>query len=163
MTANKTLSRETVKKVIQRKLNEVSNRFYNINQGGCGAFALILGNLFEQLGFEYEYIVVVRSVSGVHAFKGLRANNAKLRMKDILNTGWKHIMVKWGGYYIDSEGFYDRINDWEHDAGCITKNELLEFLAPHNYDNWNSSFDRSQVPYIENELNKVVNKLQTTI
>jgi hypothetical protein len=132
-------------------LCDIKLRHPLINAGGCGVFALSLGNRLNELGYKVEYRVML---SEYHKNDLERANIAisNNSIRDITQTNWRHIMIKVGKHYIDVSGIYDEVKFIVTDK--ISEEFLREWLSIKFI--WNSMFDRKQMKGINMRLNNLL-------
>ena len=160
---------------IKRRLRRLSQALHthtrgDINYGGCGVMAGIVGEILEQLGIPVE---VVTPADGVEGW-GVPPKEARERLQaeywgdDWTVCDWdanglyrSHLAVRfWLGGKLHtwdingllcSDRFYGRSKDGEpsHVADYpfgegMTVQECIEISSTH--DGWNSTFNRRQIP-----------------
>ena len=132
-------------------LCDIKLRYPLVNNGGCGVFALSLGNRLNELGYKVEYRIMI---SEYHKNDLERANIAisNNSIRDICQTNWRHIMIKVGKHYIDVSGIYDEVKFAVTDK--ISEEFLREWLSIRFM--WNSMFDRKQMRGVNMRLNNLL-------
>lgn len=115
------------------KLDEISSNVHNINQGGCGFFALYLSDYFDREKIPYEIIYV-------------RDNENEENQYYIPN----HIILKLkkSKIFVDSRGFFNKSYIYLYGTylSIHSKEELKEILKVKG---WNSDFDRNDTTKIK--------------
>jgi len=144
-------------------MEDIHKRFYDINYGGCGAMAAIIGNVLQD---RYEIRVAISPSSmssnnlGALTFDDIReqvrdnCDNEGINNWHAYGVGFGHLWVefkyrnKW--YAIDSgncvphkkfEGYRKKYNEY------MTLEDVN--ILGDNADGWNREFDRSQLPKIK--------------
>jgi len=133
-------------------LCDIKLRHPLINAGGCGVFALSLGNRLSELGYSIEYRVMINK-RNEYDFKLANRAISNNSIRDINETNWEHIMVKVGKHYIDVGGIYDEVTKYRI-SDNISEEFLREWLSIRRM--WNSMFDRKQMKGINMRLNNLL-------
>lgn len=113
----------------------------SINCGGCGAYAVIVADRLEQLGYAPEI--------AVFGYRGDDAHHA------CAEGNCRHVMVrlttragrKW---LVDATGCYPaatRVADWGRINGTVEPDEMRDSVRKP--DNWNPMFNRRLLPKIK--------------
>lgn len=98
---------------LKAKLPKIGKKFPNINYGGCGKFAIMLGEELIERKHKFEYVMLITTSFNkdidVDKKKNCFQNNSDKPLK-ILNTKYSiycaHIMVRIGGVVVDSDGVF---------------------------------------------------------
>lgn len=146
---------------------EVEEKVRNVNCGGCGVYAVELAKRLHKLGitdckiraYGDRYEVDISEVENTN----FRTNKPTHSSEWNRNGVWfHHVKVEWNGALWDSEGkvSLDRANTWNWSKlqkGSISDKamRILTKLA----SNWNSWFERDQIPKIRRIMNKHFRKL----
>jgi hypothetical protein len=141
----------------------------NINRGGCGVFAFMVGEKLQGLGLEVDIITPCGMYEGVPA-KDIRAKVGSLNnASEWGNNGlslW-HLAVRFKTksgivYTYDSDGFKRSSDDFgKNDRFCtdpefgsgLTVEETKEISM--NPEGWNTSFPRRTIPEIQAEIDRL--------
>lgn len=114
-------------------LRAINEKIPNINQGGCGVFAIYLWDELIQLGLTTQVIVFTDRAPVYSIY---------------------HVILKHGDLYIDSEGIhYDR----EEKSYAIETVMPLDVLQVEAFDDglWADRFDRDYIPEMKKELHRL--------
>jgi len=133
----------------EKVINEVNKKVKHVNRGGCGIFALELGNVLKQNKIKFKYIMLFRHIEKTEKdyFKTLMENNM---VRDFNSeASWTHIVVKVGRKFIDGE---EITNKPKREGLEMNEEFLLTLINQKNY--WNSTFDRKQKQTIKKILEK---------
>jgi phosphomannomutase len=133
----------------EKVINEVNKKVKHVNRGGCGIFALELGNVLKQNKIKFKYIMLFRHIEKTEKdyFKTLMENNM---VRDFNSeASWTHIVVKVGRKFIDGE---EITNKPKREGLEMNEEFLLTLINQKNY--WNSMFDRKQKQTIKKILEK---------
>jgi hypothetical protein len=133
-------------------LCDIKLRHPLINSGGCGVFALSLGDRLNELGYNVEYRVMIskRNSYELELANVAISNNS---INGIYQTNWEHIMIKVGKHYIDVSGIYDEVTKFMV-TDKISEEFLREWLSIKQM--WNRLFDRKQMKGINMRLNNLL-------
>lgn len=146
-------------KHLTEQLQKIDNSFRFINGGGCGEFALALGEKFRQNNIKFKYVMLDNRrggvLSNVRNFNKLERKNS---LNCINNEGYSvhHIMIYVRGQYIDSTGVYSSLDESEWGYCTITailKEEILESWCRNG--GWNNLFRRGDIPEIKEMINNL--------
>ena len=150
---------KTLKKELREKLKgtlmDIKLRYPLLNGGGCGVFALSLGKVLKELGYEYEYLLIIKNKHTlVEANHSINRND----VNSLNNTDWTHLIIKLGKYYIDVDGVRTEVKKtYEVNLTDSLSEELLkEMLSEENRYMWNSTFDRKQMRTINVKLKELL-------
>lgn len=133
----------------------MSNKVKDINYGGCGIFAEKFYNILIKLGQKPKIVILTDEPCGYH--NQVKDNN-------YYSVICNHVVVKIGKCYYDSNGKFNPKKEYTH---CqLIQGVPLDVLRKFNgltettsiYHIWNRRFDRSQIPVIEQTLEKVYEK-----
>jgi hypothetical protein len=151
---------KNLKIVLETTLNLVTKKVPSLNNGGCGVFALLLGEKLEAMGFLVEYCYVLRYKKDNKYIDNAVYNNDVF---DINYASWCHVVLKVNNrYFIDSGGIFLRKRDIVATAtaspyGGIstpTPKEMVETHVSIECE-WNNEFNRKkEKPKIEKLLNE---------
>lgn len=117
--------------MIDKVIEEIKKlKIENINNGGCGFFALTLSNRLDELGIKYKVILI-----GKLPFTAF--------ISKILNrkTSYYHVMLKVNNKFIDSSGEYDFLTPkiLSYLFKTICSKEYLNYIV--NNAEWNNKYD----------------------
>ena len=155
-----------LKHEIATTLRIVDKTVPRLNYGGCGVFAILLGEHLVNFGLNIKYHYILRYKSDIK-----RANEA-VNNRDwwgLECTSWTHIIISINDrYYVDSTGIYKKKLDLisQHittnpDRAKITIGVPKELIEVHidNEDLWNSVFNRKrEIPKIKRILTTKLEK-----
>jgi hypothetical protein len=145
-------------KKIETALLRVNAEHPQINDGGCGAFARVLGRYLSEMGYQVQYKAVYR----MH--HSIQQGNEAVSNREYFSwfyTSWTHIVVIVNGKIIDSSGIYKKL--YEHNnpnyASCYLGDpfppEALDKILSAEYKHeWNHMFNRSTMGAIAKKLRK---------
>ncbi len=133
----------------EKVINEVNKKVKHVNRGGCGIFALELGNVLKQNKIKFKYVMLFRHIEKTEKdyFKALIENNMISDFNS--EASWTHIVVKVGKKYYDAEDIMDKPN---RQGIPINEEFLNNFVKQKKY--WNPMFDRKYKPTIKKILEK---------
>lgn len=144
---------------IAEEFQKINNSSYRINSGGCGIFAEFAYRSLVKVGLKPKLAVLTRPDE-------MKKETVEENLKN--NAGafdipFSHIVLVVGKHYIDSTGAYKdhtKINSNYADHLCVVGMdvELLKDWNKNPY-NWNSVFNRNQVPSIKKQIKAVEKKL----
>jgi len=137
---------------------DINSNVEAVNRGGCGFFAKHLYDVLKLKGYNPELVILVREWS-VETANDYINNNS---IKDLFNTSWNHVMVKVivknKPVYIDSYGFFNKIEKhptFSELEAVDLPYDILKVMIGYNYKKrWNPSFDRQSSKKIKNTLVK---------
>lgn len=151
-------------KKLSKQLENIGNNFSWINAGGCGEFALMLGNKLRQNNVKFKYVLITENglplLSSQREFNNLGDNINNKYTRDDSGFTICHIMVYCNGRFLDSEGVHKDLNKtrwfgkYGYNLGAILSQDILQTWCKQ--DTWNSMFDRDQLPRIEQQINGLV-------
>jgi len=152
----KTITSDFLKR-LSTLLHCINSIFKNINSGGCGHFALMLGEKLINHGYNPEIICLQKFIND-DDIKQIKENfnlaPDELMELNQMGAYLNHIMIKCDGFYIDSTGIYKDISniypDFE-ELGVVSFDKLKSWC---NCDDWNNTFDKKQLPKMERLINK---------
>lgn len=88
------------KHIINRKLhcliNKIQNKYPNLNRGGCGAFAVLLGDILDKYRIEYDFIVDTPSFYKKDEYKQIFPNKITKYYLSNYYLTCKHIYIQIG-------------------------------------------------------------------
>lgn len=130
-------------------IKDVTKKVKHVNRGGCGVFALELGNVLKQNKIKFKYVMLFRHIASEDKdyFKTLMENNMVSDFNS--EASWTHIVVKVGKKYIDGEEMLDKP---KHKGIPMNEDFLNNLIKQKSY--WNPMFDRKQKPTIKKILEK---------
>ena len=141
---------------------KINNKYPYINYGGCGAMAVILYDKLKQLGFKPKICVFVYSKKDFAESLEMYFEHGLEYYIDERTEGFPHIIVKAGGYYIDSTGVYNSYKEMRV-YGCYSLFEGadVDFIreCSEEYSIWNNAFDRNHIPDIQKRIDKIYQKI----
>lgn len=139
-----------------------------INWGGCGVFAVALIERMLNAGIPKDEISLV-----VYGYNGNRINlndveteldEHKINKYDLhtwndAGVNFGHVMVGWNDHVFDCEMSPDSIENnqtWEYGYSMYSGSIGLEVMRElaYNGTDWNTVFDRTQIPKIENIIDR---------
>lgn len=137
---------------------EIDSKYRNINSGGCGKFALILGKRLAKEGVPFKYVLLTNHMdTPKERFNLFKEDVREGNMQHTSKIRWTiaHIMVYSNGYLIDCTGIYKTIPErWEHWAiGGFLPDKILQSWCRQK--GWNRTFDVSQLPSIRKRVYKL--------
>lgn len=144
-------------------LEEVENKFPDINYGGCGVFALILYSELKSLGANPKLLVSIGTIVSMSKSIVRKANQCKNleQLDNLLDIG--HIFVQVGRRYIDSTGVHYTKYDISFTSRCIPLTvEALNTMA-HNSKGWNEEFNRRRTPAIRRTVHKIFEQIRQEV
>jgi hypothetical protein len=121
----------------------------DINSGGCGVFAQLLYNKFQELGVKVEIIALFSNLS-VPCYKAFKNYVSTGEFNDKVMV--EHIVIRFGELYLDSQGIFNPKLQLMQDITPISI-EQLNFLVENA--KWNTIFDRDCIPFIKEKINEV--------
>lgn len=143
------------KRKLERILKDVSSLDCHINGGGCGLFARQLSKVLISLGFDVKFVLVCNDKNGLENCEKHINNSNTNGLED---GGWRHIMIRVNGYYIDSSGVFSSFKNAQ--GTYLTEVNLPEkifneMLNPKFGITWNSVFDKNYMGIIGKKLNQL--------
>lgn len=143
-------------------LQEVNDKYYGINAGGCGAFAKILSDILEPKGFNIQYVLVSRSKDTISNINKNVSNINDDAIKEIIDETWEHVMLLIDDQLIDSTGIYksllERATYENYLVSTPIPKECFEILTSEKYASmWTKRFNRDLIPYIAKEMHQLLN------
>lgn len=161
----------SVLRLIKTIGKDIESRYERVNSGGCGVVALHLGRQLEGIGVDCEVVVMSReevSTDDVLQYKEENGSASFEGMADEFCFDYNHILIKFKSrgrtYLADSEGVYP---SFDRAVNYFTKNSSNNVRYPvygislddlekevKNKDNWNTSFNRKQIPGIRATIAK---------
>lgn len=162
------MSKKIMNRSFQKRLNNLvkilDDKFVSINSGGCGHFALTLGN---QLKLHTDDVQIVYLYSPKGDLEGVKDyfNECVEHscLKSFVTSGIpvSHLMVRCNDYLIDSSGVYESFNEFKSNGND------LEIIGDVDFDvveywvsssNWNKDFDIKKMPKLKNLIVKYFNR-----
>lgn len=147
-------------KNLETLLHCINSIFKNINAGGCGHFALMLGKKLEAEGHNVSVVCLQKfcqtdDIEEIKRVYELAPDDLEeLNSKGAYLT---HIMLKVDDYFIDSTGIYNdtlKYPDFQQ-AAQVNLNKLESWC---NSEGWNTMFDLEQLPKMQHLINKYFNQ-----
>ncbi len=147
-------------KNLETLLHCINSIFKNINAGGCGHFALMLGKKLKLEGHKVKVVCLQKfcendDIEEIKKIYELAPNDLKeLNSKGAYLT---HIMLKVNNYYIDSTGIYNNSNIYSNfeEAAQVDLNKLENWC---NSEGWVKTFDIAQLPKMKYLIDKYFNQ-----
>ncbi len=152
------------------KLNEhlpsIKKEFPNINRGGCGFAALIIGSELEKRGIKVKYVLISNKRVDMETTREAIRKFNEMEYKDkntafrVYNNGFAicHIMVYYKGLLIDADG----VCTWENSKWNDRYNLISAILDPTMIrkwvsvsKGWNTQFDRGDLPDIRKSFKHI--------
>lgn len=129
-----------------------------INEGGCGVFAIEIAKRLKQLNIPYKIFAIYYNDKD----KDYESNLKKLietgKIPDSGHTGANHIIIEVAEeLFIDAMGVINAQAQIATDKVELSDN-ILEVLV-NNIGSWNPTFDRDCIPVIEEKLDEVFSHL----
>jgi len=144
-------------------MEDIHMRFYDINYGGCGAMAAIIGNILQD---RYEIRVAIRpSVYDSSNLDALTFDDIREQVRNNCDnesiSNWNDYGVSFGHMWVE---FKHRNRWYAIDSGnCVPHKKFEDYREKYNeymtledvkilgdnFDGWNTHFDRSQLPKIK--------------
>ena len=145
-------------------LEKIRKKHEDINWGGCGVFAALLGEALHNAGYDVAITMTGYGGPPRKTIKGIRKyiNDCIENGEDITVNYWNHfgvpnhhVLVKVTlsdrVIYIDCDG----LQTIDHPVCVdISRDDLLTFVW--NPIGWNSDFDRKQIPTLKKKVNKLI-------
>lgn len=156
------VSNRVLFRTLRKIQNEVNDKICNLNNGGCGVFAYLVGEELKNLGVEVEVITPVGKRHGQDKFPAEQVRHF-VRNKNDTND-WdtnglsrKHLAVRFKTnkgkvYTYDSDAFrrgaskfgiWGDQSDMTFGTGLTVEECRLMSESP---DGWNPTFNRRQIP-----------------
>jgi len=139
-------------KYLNTELPKINSTINNINAGGCGVFASILGERLEKLGFKPKYVLLTsKSYNKVNYGRKYIKDNKDVKIWELDEyITASHVVVSLSGYYIDSSGCHKiGKEDWYCDKKRLKKgidinlDTLKRFCDDESY--WNTEFAKYKI------------------
>lgn len=149
-------------------LKEIRKSHNDINYGGCGVFAALLGEALHNAGYE----VSIRMVGYVepptlplrlireHVQFAAEADSSKVSVRHWNRYGVdnSHVFVKVRindrDWLLDSDGLHKYDHEERPSQVDIELDDLLSFVW--NPAGWNSEFNRKQIPALKKKVNQLI-------
>ena len=153
-------------------LKTVKNEYPNINRGGCGFSALLIGHELRKRGFKIKYVLISDTLEfettkeALKVYNSLKESQINTPMKaDSLGFNIAHIMVYYKGLVIDVDG----ICSWENSKwctpytiiSCIPSERIVRKWVSHVVG-WNTTFDRRHLPKIKRKIRGIFKQVYET-
>lgn len=149
---------------------DITRKIKNPNYGGCGVIAGLVGMQLQRMGV----VVDIVTPDGKYVWDGVPASEIRHLVRDEtdpedwdsngLNRGHMAVRFLYNGvvHTWDSDGIHpEGAQGWFGKEGDRTDSKLGEGLTPtetlrmvSNPEGWNSTFNRKQIPKIENLVMK---------
>lgn len=152
---------EHVLEFLNEKLPErINNNFLDINSGGCGIFALMLAKELNAIGIEAELAWIGYGDESEEVTENITelVENTdclyNLVFKHKLYC--KHMVVYINGFYIDSTGVYQDLDDTDWGGvllGVFKMNQVAHIC--NDRKGWNTWFNSRNIPRIERRLREM--------
>lgn len=150
---------------LEAAMLQVQKEFHDINSGGCGCMAVILG---ETLGQYFECRLAVMHHNSENSFYRIKddifgGEIDGLSMDDFRDHGYgnSHVWVEfrvngnWWSMDCDCVSTGGRLSHWEEPCDERVAVEDFRELA-FNPEGWNAGFDRDQLPRMEVRVQQLV-------
>lgn len=164
-------------RALNRACFTIANEYPTINCGGCAVFAVELNRRLMVNGITDGRLRVYDfSLRTNPLYEKITDAEAELRsyeanLGDVLNWNdagvyFDHVVLEWNGTAWDAEGpvKFPDADEWMGSPihGGELAHHVVDSLASRPA-NWNSSFDREDIPYIQQTLDNIFtrNKLRT--
>lgn len=143
---------------------DIESRYKDVNCGGCGVVALLLGRRLQSLGVDCEVVIMSReevSTDDVLQYKEENGSASFQEMKNDFCFDYNHILIKFKhrgrAYFADSEGVYPSFEqavrtftrdceEVRYPVYGISLDDLEKEVK--DKDSWNTRFNRKQIPGI---------------
>lgn len=141
---------------------KINKSFPNINYGGCGSMALILYDKLKLFGFKPKICVFVHNKECFAESMEMYFEHGLEYYINNRTEGFPHIIVKAGGYYIDSTGVYNTYKEMPtYGLHVLFEGADVGFIreccnASHI---WNNCFDRRDLPSIQKRIDEIYKKV----
>lgn len=147
---------------------DIEAKFYDVNYGGCGAFANIVA---KQLNKHYSGVFEIKVANqymdigapinevidglGLKSLKQWNDNDIVCRhIVLIFDNGDKQVLDLYDSDGIDTIKRTVMNNPFEWYAGSLTLKQLDDIVSRKS--GWNNTFDRDQIPEMKNCVKKIV-------
>lgn len=149
-------------------LREIRKSHSDINYGGCGVFAALLGEALHNAGYEVSIRMAGYTEPPALPLRLIREHVqfiAEVSSGKVSVRHWNkygvdngHVFVKVRiddhDWLLDSDGLHEYDPDERPSQVDITLDDLLSFVW--NPAGWNSEFDRKQIPTLKKKVNKLI-------
>lgn len=153
-------------------LRTVKDEYPNINRGGCGFSALLIGNELQKRGFKIKYILISDTIEiettkeGFKLYNSLKESQLNTPMKaNDLGFNIVHIMVYYKGLVIDVDGICSWSNSiWNSPyriISCVPSERIVKKWVTHVVG-WNTTFDRRHLPDIKRKIRRIFKQVYET-
>jgi len=142
----------------------INSVIQNVNNGGCGYFALYLGEKLYELGYDVDILTLELTINDKHLLQLREIYRKPFKtLKELNGRGGSinHILLRIGSNYIDTRGIYDSIDDvkkYYPEFTNMTTFDLDKLKSLCEEGGWNPMFDTSQLPKMEYLINKYTGK-----
>jgi len=154
--------------VLNAKLKAIDDKFINVNWGGCAVIAAFVSNTLRTT-FPIMRITCSNGywIGSNNNLDTIRKNLTNSLNKDEWTTNdlyfhhvWVEILVNKRWYALDATGVIP-IKDMYKEWGVPLKGSFThkEIQSLANQDDWNSSFNRSQIPEIKQYITKELSSI----
>ena len=154
-----------IERVLERIADDVADNIENINCGGCAVYAVELAKRLDAIGITNYKI-------RTYGYSGSEKTNVSTVERKVFNTNlpkytedwgdngvyFSHVRLEWNGKVWDAEGATSsrKAGEWNYcyyrQRGHISR-KAIEKLLPLQC-NWNSMFNRRQVPKLKRIMDK---------
>jgi len=156
-------TKQSVLEAFVAEMVKINNKHPNINYGGCGVFAVLLYDKLKALGFRPKIAVMAYSKKNFLDSQDMYFDCGLDYYYRNRTEGFCHVIVKAGGYYIDSTGAYKDYKDMKHYRRSFDFIEKVnvDFLRACSNEKrfWNDTFNRRQIPTITKKIEKIYEKI----
>lgn len=152
--SQQTHSKHIISKNLNNLITRIQEQFPNLNWGGCGAFAVLLGDILDKYHIKYQYIVQDPNYLHKDTCKEIYPNKINRYYLTRYFISFKHVYIK-----IDNIDYntcpvineYDFVID--DDLKHLFKNNIRESIGFGRHC-WNPSFDLNDIRKIRYKLNQ---------
>lgn len=138
--SQQTPSRHIINSKLHYLIDQIKNKYPNLNRGGCGAFAVLLGDILDKYHIEYDFIVDTPSFCKKDIFEEIFPNRITKHYLSNYYLTCKHT-------YIQIDGV--KFNEVSYSCFPVIVDSKLKHLFKNNIKEsigfgrhcWNNAFD----------------------
>lgn len=143
------------KHIIQDINNEITAKYPTINQGGCGAYALYMGQMLKEFGFDIKFCLL----SNKYKTREIIIPN-KYDYNIFKKIPFGHIILCYNNVYFDAKRWSKHpYNISPHFSyllpGYINQDVLHDMVEDVQF--WNTTFNHNNRLDVANIINQIVN------